>query len=148
MVTKYHFFASPFSLLTNEDFWVDFSFFHLYLNTLEPFVMQRSALLFRGWQPNFQKWLQNFDFTASNFNIDCPLTSMASKTSLSYISKIASNQYICFNNRWEVWIVGRDNTKTKCPKHWGVVLIWNSLHLSRILGIAVVKSFRFAKKFA
>ena len=55
-------------------------------------------------------------FIASKFNIDCPLTSMASKTALPYISKIASNQCICSKDWWEVWIVGRDRTKTKCPK--------------------------------
>jgi hypothetical protein len=29
------------------------------IRTLEPFVIQRSILLFQGWQLNFQKWLQN-----------------------------------------------------------------------------------------
>ena len=80
---------------------------------MEPFVIQRSALLFQGWQPNFQKWLQNFDFAASNFFIDPPLTSMASKTALHYISKIASNQCICSKDWWELWIVGRDCKKPK-----------------------------------
>ena len=28
------------------------------LLTMEPFVIQRSALPLRGWQPNFQKWLK------------------------------------------------------------------------------------------
>ena len=40
-------------------------------------------------QPNFQKWLQNFEVTASKFNINYPLSSMASKTAQSKILKIA-----------------------------------------------------------
>jgi hypothetical protein len=62
------------------------------IRTLEPFVIQRSALLFWGWPPNFHKWLQNLEVAASKFNIDCPLTSMASKTARANILKIASNQ--------------------------------------------------------
>ena len=49
------------------------------IRTLESFVIQRSALIFRGWQPNFQEWLQNFKVAASKFNIHHPLTSMATK---------------------------------------------------------------------
>ena len=30
------------------------------------------------------------------------------------------NQYICSKDWWEVWIVSRDHTKTKCPKQWRV----------------------------
>ena len=73
------------------------------------------CLIFRGWHPNFQKWLQNFELTVSKFNIDHPLTSMASKTALPYISKIASNQCICSKDWWELWIVSRDRKKTKSP---------------------------------
>ena len=43
-----------------------------WIQTLEPFVIQRSALPFRGWQPNFQKWLQNFEVITSKFNIKWP----------------------------------------------------------------------------
>ena len=90
---------------------------------MEPFVIQRSALPFQGWQPNFQKWSQNFEVAASKFNIDRPLTSMASKTALQNISKIASNQCICFKDWWELWIVGRDRKKTpKSPQQWGVLV--------------------------
>ena len=49
-----------------------------------------------------------------------PLTSMASKAALPNILKIVSNQCISYNDSWEVWIVGRDRTKTKCPQLWGV----------------------------
>jgi hypothetical protein len=37
---------------------------------------------------------RNFEVAASKFNIDQSLTSMASKTALPYISKMASNQCI------------------------------------------------------
>ena len=86
---------------------------HWNRSALEPFVIQKSALLFRGWQPNFQKWLQNFKVAASKFNINCSLTSMASKMAFPYISKIASNQCICSKDWWEVWIVGKDCTKNQ-----------------------------------
>ena len=59
-----------------------------------------------------------FEVAASKFNIDCSLTSMASKMALPYISKIASNQCICSKDWWELWIVGRDRKnppkKPKC----------------------------------
>ena len=45
-------------------------------------IIQRSALLFGGWQPNFQSYLKNFEVLASKFKIKCPLTSMASKMAL------------------------------------------------------------------
>ena len=74
------------------------------------------------YKPNFQKWLQNFEVAEnSKFNIDRPLTSMASKTALPYISKLASSQLHLFQR-----LMGgmncryRDRTKTKCPKQWGV----------------------------
>ena len=67
----------------------------VYLSSLEPFVIQRSALLFRGWQPNSQKWSQHFEVATSKLNIDHPLTSMPSKTAQQNISKIASNECIC-----------------------------------------------------
>ena len=87
---------------------------------MEPFVIQRSALRFRGWQPNFQKWLRNFEVTASKFNIDRPLTSMASKTAHKFFLKIASNQFK-FSKYWWVWILGRGRKKTKRPQQWGVM---------------------------
>ena len=92
-------------------------------NKSEPFVIQRSVLLFRGWQPNFQKWLPNFEVAASKFNIDRPLTSMASKTARANILKIASNHCICSKDWWELWIVGRD-CKKKSPQQWGVRKLW------------------------
>ena len=55
-------------------------------------VIQRIALLFRGWQPNFQKLLEIFEVVTSKFSIICPLTSMASKTGRPKILKIVSNQ--------------------------------------------------------
>jgi hypothetical protein len=39
--------------------------------------------------------LPNFEVAASKFNIDRPLTSMASKTACTNILKMASNQCIC-----------------------------------------------------
>ena len=54
------------------------------------------------------------------FGTDRPLTSMASKTALPYISKIASNQCICSKDWLELWIVGRDCKKNKRPQQWGV----------------------------
>ena len=35
--------------------------------TLEPFIIQRSALLFRSWQPNFQSYLKNVKVPTSKF---------------------------------------------------------------------------------
>ena len=49
------------------------------IRTLEPFVIQRSTLPFRGEEPNFQEQLQNFEVAASEFNIDRHLTSTTSK---------------------------------------------------------------------
>ena len=74
---------------------------------LEPFVIQRSALLFQGWQSNFQKWLQNFEVAASKYNLGRHLTSMASKTAQANILKIASNQCKSSKYWWEVWISER-----------------------------------------
>ena len=51
----------------------------------KPFVIQSSILLFRGWQLNLQKLLQNFEVVTSKFNIKHPLTSMASKNSSTKI---------------------------------------------------------------
>ena len=48
---------------------------------------QRSALLFGGWQPNFQSYLKNIEVAASKFNIERPLPSMASQTALPNILK-------------------------------------------------------------
>ena len=48
--------------------------------------------------------------------------SMTSKTTLPYVSKIASNQCICSKFWWELWIVGRDRKKSKSPQQWGVAL--------------------------
>ena len=42
---------------------------------MEPFVIQKSTLAFRGEEPNFQEQLQNFEVAALKFNIDRPLTS-------------------------------------------------------------------------
>ena len=80
---------------------------------MEPFIIQKPALLFQGWHPNCQKWWKNFKVDALKFNIDCPLTSIASKMALSYISKIASNRWICSKDWWEVSIVGRNCKKTQ-----------------------------------
>ena len=50
------------------------------------------------------------------------LTSMASKMAKPNISKIASILWISSKYWWrEVWIVGGDRTKTKCPQQWGVL---------------------------
>ena len=38
-----------------------------WIRTLEPFVIQRSTLPFRGEEPNFQEQLQNFEVAASKF---------------------------------------------------------------------------------
>ena len=57
---------------------------------------------FQGWQPNSQKWLQNFEVTASKFNIDCPLTSMTSNTAALNILKLASNHCISSKYWWKV----------------------------------------------
>ena len=46
---------------------------------MEPFVIQRSTLPFRGENPNFQEQLQNFEVAASKFNIDRFSTSITSK---------------------------------------------------------------------
>ena len=64
--------------------------------------------------------LKIFEMAASYFNREHPLTSRASKTALQNILKVASNQCSFSKDWWEVWIVGRDRTKTKCPKEWGV----------------------------
>ena len=50
------------------------------------------------------------------------LISMASKTVCANILKIALNQCKFSKDSWEVWIVGRGSTKTKCPQQWGVYL--------------------------
>ena len=57
--------------------------------------------------------IPNSEVSASKFYIYCPLTSMSSKMALPYISKIASNQYICSKDPWGLWIVGRDRKNTK-----------------------------------
>ena len=49
---------------------------------------------------------------------------MASKTALSNILKVASNQCICSKDWWELWIVGRDCKKHKRSKQWGVKWSW------------------------
>ena len=90
------------------------------IRTLEPFVLQRSALL--------------FEFVATKFNINSHSTSMTSKMALPYISKIASNKCICSKDWWEVSIVGRYRIKTKSPQQWGVFLnlknrLWVSFFL-------------------
>jgi hypothetical protein len=46
-------------------------------------------------ETNFQSYLKNFEVTVSIFNLEHPLTSMASKTALPNILKVASNQCIC-----------------------------------------------------
>ena len=45
---------------------------------MEPFVIQRSTLPFRGEEPNFQKWLPNFEVAAS-IEAGCHATSTTSK---------------------------------------------------------------------
>ena len=49
-----------------------------------------------------------------------PLTSMASKTEGRSILKITINQCKFSKVYWEIWIIGRDRNKTKCPQQWGV----------------------------
>ena len=95
------------------------------IRTLQQFVIQRSVLLFRGWQPNFQKLLQNFEVVTSKLNIEHPLTSMASKTAGPKFLKIASNQCKYSKYWWEVWILGRGLKKTKCPQQWGVIVFFS-----------------------
>ena len=70
-------------------------FLKVWLPTFEPFVIQ-SALLFRGWKPNFQKWLQNSKVAALKFNLDRPLTLMASI--MAYANFSANN--LNFHSRW------------------------------------------------
>ena len=62
------------SRLTAEDV------YDLYLKFIPPinlwkksFVIQRSALIFRGWQRNFQSYLKNFEVAASKFTLERPL---------------------------------------------------------------------------
>ena len=93
-----------------------------------PFVVQ-TYLLFQCWQPNFQKWLQNFKVAASKFNLDRPLTSMASKMARTNILKIASNHSKSFKYWWEVWVLGRGCKKTKGPQQWGV---WDYIYIQFI----------------
>ena len=83
-------------------------------------------LLFWGWQPNFQKWLQNFEVAAGKFNLDRPLTSIASKMAHANILKIASNHSKSSKHWWEVWILGRGRKKTKRP-----INQFNPVHHSR-----------------
>ena len=83
--------------------------------------MQRSALLFWGWQPNFLSHLKKIEVAASKFNLKRPLTSRALKTALPNILKVPSNQCICSKYWWELWIVVRNRKKTKRPQQWGVI---------------------------
>ena len=103
------------TLLTAEDFW-------FFLRSLPTIHNSHQSLEQMHWfEAIFEmNWLQNFEVAASKFNIDHPLTSMASKTALPYISKIVSNQLICSKDWWKLWIVGRDRKKTKSPQQWGV----------------------------
>ena len=52
------------------------------------------SYFFEVGRQTFLSFLNNFEVAASKFNLECPLTSMASKTSLSNILKEASNQCI------------------------------------------------------
>ena len=93
------------------------------IRTLEPFFIQRSVLLFRCWRPNSQKWSQNFEVTASEFNVDNTLPSIVSKMARANILKIASNQIfqiLMGNTNFREWL-----QKAKCPQQWGVD--WNGL---------------------
>ena len=36
------------------------------------------------------------------------------------ICLLSFHKYICSKDWWELWIVGRDHKKTKCPLQWGV----------------------------
>ena len=64
------------------------------IRTLEPFVIQRSALPFWGWQPNFQKWLQIFKVITSKFRGQMSFGLNSLKMALPNILKIASNHCI------------------------------------------------------
>ena len=76
--------------------------------TLETFVIQRLAADFSDLPKKFWGW---------NLKIQHHLTSITSKTVRHNILKIASNQCISSNKDWwQVWIIGRDRTKTKCPQ--------------------------------
>ena len=120
---------------------------------MELFIIQKSALPFRGRQLNFQIWLQNFDFPASKLNLDGPLTSMASKTALTIFLKIASNHskywwecvplsfYSLWFTLWSVslhirWMVKRWigwlKIGTSCHGKYSVVSI-NSRTFSKVL---------------
>ena len=46
---------------------------------MEPIVIQRSTIPFRGEDLNFDEQLQNYEVAASKFNIDRQLTSTTSK---------------------------------------------------------------------
>ena len=85
-------------------------------------VIQRIALLFRGWQPNFQKLLEIFEVVTSKFSIICPLTSMASKTGRPKILKIVSNQCkssSIFGRFALIWGNFQNFRSTRFWGHWG-----------------------------
>ena len=56
---------------------------------MEPFVIQRSTLPFRGEEQNFQEQLQNFVVAASKFNIDRHLTLTTSKGPSENLKKMS-----------------------------------------------------------
>ena len=57
---------------------------------MESFVIQRSALLFGGWQPNFQNLLHNLEVAASKFRID--LNGLKNGTSNNFENSLKSIQ--------------------------------------------------------
>ena len=89
------------------------------------------CLTFSRSAAKLSEMITKFRGRASKFNIDRPLTSMASETALPYILEIASNQCIYSKDWWEVWIVGRDRTKTKSPQQWGVWDYWTGYILGQ-----------------
>ena len=91
-----------------------------------------------GWQPNFQKWLQNFEVVTSKFNIESPLTST---TQPKLLKSMQTFQILI-----GVWILGRDCKKIKCPKQqWGVTS-WISIYAKSRKGNNLVYLYSYKRK--
>ena len=71
------------------------------------------CLTFSRLPAKLSEMITKFWGCSLKIQLDCPLTSRASKTALPYISKIASNQCICSKDWWELWIVVRNRKKKK-----------------------------------
>ena len=63
-----------------------------------------------------------------SLNLRPPLSSVTSKTALPNILKIASKNCKFSKDWWEIWIIGRDCTKTKCEGWKSIsIYIWVKL---------------------